>query len=401
MEQRSRILLLDGETRAALAVVRSLGKLDTDITVASTEPGAISFTSKYCSQKLICPKLMADNREFSIWLKNTLDEINPRMLIALTDASLDACLKLEKDIRDKTELPFVDYDTFAAISDKGQLMETASSLGITTPRTLKIPLEEDRESNIFSKIESFTYPAVLKPCVSACTKEGEYTKTAAAYVKNAQAVRRLLESKEFSGLNSPLLLQEQIHGSGLGVFAMFVDGEAAMTFAHKRLLEKPPSGGISVLSESIPLSSAPLDNALNLLKHYRWRGAAMVEFKVSEDGKCYLMEVNPRFWGSLQLAIDAGRDFPAALFGKQNDADNYKEGARLRWLLGTLDHFLINLKSKPLHTLARLFFCNSLQLFSSWNSTRLEVLRMEDPKPFFMELKHYIGQLLFRTTPKS
>ena len=37
----------------------------------------------------------------------------------------------------------------------------------------------------------------------------------------------------------------------------------------------------------------------------------MVEFKHDErDGVPKLMEINGRFWGSLQLAIDAGVDFP-------------------------------------------------------------------------------------------
>ena len=47
-----------------------------------------------------------------------------------------------------------------------------------------------------------------------------------------------------------------------------------------------------------------------LLDELNWHGVAMVEFKVTEDGTPYLMEINTRFWGSLQLAIDAGVDFP-------------------------------------------------------------------------------------------
>ena len=39
----------------------------------------------------------------------------------------------------------------------------------------------------------------------------------------------------------------------------------------------------------------------------------MVEFRVQEDGRFHLMEINPRLWGSLALAIDAGVDFPLGL----------------------------------------------------------------------------------------
>ncbi|MCK7577967.1 MAG: ATP-grasp domain-containing protein [Chromatiales bacterium] len=50
--------------------------------------------------------------------------------------------------------------------------------------------------------------------------------------------------------------------------------------------------------------------AKKLLDAVSWHGVAMVEFRVTLEGKPYLMEINTRFWGSLQLAIDAGVDFP-------------------------------------------------------------------------------------------
>ena len=51
-----------------------------------------------------------------------------------------------------------------------------------------------------------------------------------------------------------------------------------------------------------------------ILGHVAWEGVAMVEFLVADDGTPYLMEVNTRFWGSLQLSIDAGVDFPYLLY---------------------------------------------------------------------------------------
>jgi predicted ATP-grasp superfamily ATP-dependent carboligase len=42
---------------------------------------------------------------------------------------------------------------------------------------------------------------------------------------------------------------------------------------------------------------------------------AQVEFLEDErDGRLKLMEVNPRFWDSLQMAIQAGVDFPRLLY---------------------------------------------------------------------------------------
>ncbi len=76
----------------------------------------------------------------------------------------------------------------------------------------------------------------------------------------------------------------------------------------------------------------------------------MVEFKEDQSSRVpLLMEVNGRFWGSLQLAIDAGIDFPWLLLqmakGQHVNVpeNSYRCGVKSRWLLGDLDHLLMRL----------------------------------------------------------
>jgi len=50
------------------------------------------------------------------------------------------------------------------------------------------------------------------------------------------------------------------------------------------------------------------------------------------------MEINPRFWGSLELAIRSGVDFPVlfarlALGEKLGAPPSYPDGVRCRWML--------------------------------------------------------------------
>ena len=66
--------------------------------------------------------------------------------------------------------------------------------------------------------------------------------------------------------------------------------------------------------ESIALDPELLARSRALLDRFEWNGVAMIEYKIDEaTGTPYLMEINGRFWGSLQLAVDAGVDFPALL----------------------------------------------------------------------------------------
>jgi hypothetical protein len=62
------------------------------------------------------------------------------------------------------------------------------------------------------------------------------------------------------------------------------------------------------------------------------------------------MEINGRFWGSLQLAVDAGVNFPFLLLnmamGKAETLpeNGYRIGVKSRWLLGDLDQLVMRLR---------------------------------------------------------
>jgi predicted ATP-grasp superfamily ATP-dependent carboligase len=102
----------------------------------------------------------------------------------------------------------------------------------------------------------------------------------------------------------------------------------------------------------------------------------MVEFKVdSRDGRPKLLEVNPRFWGSLHHAIVCGVDFPflvcrLALDGDVARVPGYRVGVRSRSVLhGELLHFLRNPERFRLRP--ALYDC----------SVADDVLSTEDPLP--------------------
>jgi predicted ATP-grasp superfamily ATP-dependent carboligase len=196
------------------------------------------------------------------------------------------------------------------------------------------------------------------------------------------------------------MLQEKIVGTGQGIFAVYEHGSPIAFFAHERLREKPPQGGVSVLCESCAPNHQMQQYAEQLLTALNWHGSAMVEFKVAEDGTPYLMEINGRLWGSLQLAIRAGFDVPnmlvdLALGNPVTQPQEIRTGLRNRWLLGDLDHLLLQIRGKgTAHSL--LSKLRSLLAFLNFLDprTRLEVFRWSDPKPFLHELHLWLKDLL-------
>lgn len=92
------------------------------------------------------------------------------------------------------------------------------------------------------------------------------------------------------------------------------------------------------------------------------------------------MEINTRFWDSLQLAIDGGLEFPYLLYRiareeKLQPPTLYKEGVRLRWLLGDLDRLYIVLKSPDYSLIDKFHQVLSFLNFLTRN-TRYEVNRL-------------------------
>jgi predicted ATP-grasp superfamily ATP-dependent carboligase len=202
------------------------------------------------------------------------------------------------------------------------------------------------------------------------------------------------------------LIQEKIEGEGRGVFLLVWNGKLKAAFCHRRLREKPPWGGVSVYRESLPLDQAMVERSFALLQAMEWQGVAMLEFKMDRrDGVAKLMEMNPRFWGSLQLATDAGMNFPLLLYrlacGENVPPQfEYRSGMKSRWLLGDLDHLWLTLTPRREHIfqtngVSRLRACARFLKFFE-RGLHYEVGRFSDWRPGWYECRNYLSHVLRR-----
>jgi CelD/BcsL family acetyltransferase involved in cellulose biosynthesis len=242
------------------------------------------------------------------------------------------------------------------------------------------------------------FPLVVKPRQSRVRMPAGWLSTSVSYARDAEELRRDLQGR--GAHEFPVMLQECIEGPGVGVFACYHRGRPAALFSHRRIRERPPWGGVSVLSESTALDPMAQDYAVKLLDEIKWHGVAMVEFKRDRrDGVPKLMEINGRFWGSLQLAIDAGVDFPGLLVeGVQAETmpppQPYRLGVRNRWFWGDADSLLLTLvgghvapKGQPgrARTIA-----NFLKLWGK--DLYYENPKLGDLRPWLLETRRWIGK---------
>ena len=387
-----RVLVLDAYQRSALAVVRSLGKRGIPLVTADEAPTALAGASRYSERHASYPSPSTNSKEFISAVANLCEQENIQIILPLTELTSTLLLR-QRSMFPGVIIPFPEISIIDTLSDKCSLLKLAHSLDIPVPLTLNA----DNVKINADKLGTMTYPIVLKPGKSWLEYNGEWIHTSVRFASCASEVNQILDTDPAFHAH-PFMLQECITGRGEGVFAVYDHGKPQAFFAHRRLREKPPHGGVSVLSESIEINPTLLSYARSLLDHVGWHGAAMVEFKVSEDDTPYLMEINTRFWGSLQLAVDSGMDFPWLLYKVAcgDDIDpivHYKVGKRLRWILGDLDSLYLTVRDQQYSVVEKI---SAVLRFLTPDPfrTRHEVDRWDDLGPFWWELKQYIRDVL-------
>lgn len=388
----SSVMVLDGQQRSALAAVRSLGRRGVEVHVADVHVPALAGSSRYASSQREYPDPYTRPDEFVDWIARTARELGIDVVLPITDLTT-MLLAGARDQMAGIRIACAPTAAYELVSDKARLMDLAAGQGVRIPATTTVRTVGELEAHLHSA----KFPLVLKPARSKVRVGDSIISTAVHVAASPEHALSYLRAQKWLG-SLPCLLQEFIDGHGAGVFAFYDDGKPVAWFSHKRLREKPPQGGVSVLSESAPPSQQLQRSAELILGAAHWSGAAMVEFRISRDGLPYLMEINGRLWGSVQLAIDSGIDFPwlayrQALGMPIEEVAGYATGRRLRWLLGDLDNLLIQWRDARLSMRRKLAATG--RFFSSFVDPRStqEVLRWEDPRPAFLEIKNWIRQL--------
>jgi predicted ATP-grasp superfamily ATP-dependent carboligase len=385
------VIITDGEQRAALAVVRSLGRAGWRTVVCSALGRSLAGGSRFAHAEATVPDPLTAPDAFADAVARLALDHRADLLLPIAEPAMLAILDARPAFAG-VRLPFPSAEAFRTVSDKGLLLQRAASADLAIPAQMTLSGPGDLEA---LDPASWTFPVVIKPVRSVAEAGGRRISLRVLHAGDAAELRHHISQLPAAAF--PLLLQQRIVGPGVGVFLLLWEGECRGVFAHRRILEKPPSGGVSVYREAIAAEPELVGRSRALLESFGWTGVAMVEFKVdAATGRPYLMEVNGRFWGSLQLAIDAGVDFPAllaeaALGLPARELLPYRVGVRSRWSWGVVDHLLARLRrtdrqlglppGSPSRTATVVMILASLIR----TEDRDEVFRLDDPGPLLRE----------------
>ncbi|NPV10188.1 MAG: ATP-grasp domain-containing protein [Ignavibacteria bacterium] len=349
MNYLEKVILLDAHHRHSLAIIRSLGKKGIPVYACSDSNFFPARFSKYCSGFI----KFNYNDDIDLFV-NLLRKNKIKIIIASALKGNEFICKNEELLKREFKAAYNTIEIFEVISNKYQTIKFFQNIGIKFPKTLEIknPASID--------FKDFKYPVVFKSVVDQGTVK---------YANNELELKSIIikffnENKNLILLKKYPIIQEYIEGKAYGFFSLTFNNELLAYFMHERIHEVPPSGGPSAMAKSI-YDEHLFELGKNIVKHMNWNGVAMLEFKKSQkDGEYYLIEINPKFWGSLDLAIHCGVDFPYLLYKKlinesiSVEYNSYKTDVVFRWL--TMD-LAYSIKAKKKWIYLKNFFNRNIK----------------------------------------
>jgi carbamoyl-phosphate synthase large subunit len=217
------------------------------------------------------------------------------VIIPNFDAELHNFIKISKQLKEIGIATFLPSNEQFEARDKVNLFKFGEKHGFLIPRDKTIY----DVSELAGVAKEFEYPIVVK---------GKYYEATVAYtLEQAQKAYHKLNAKW--GL--PIIVQEFISGTEVNIAALG-DGEgntiSAVPMRKLFITDKGKAwAGITLEEQSL------IDLASKFISATKWRGGFEIEIMRTNDGKPYIMEVNPRFPAWIYLTVGAGQNQPASL----------------------------------------------------------------------------------------
>ncbi len=295
-------------------------------------PGLFSNRIKDKSLNLIYPNPKVDEEGFVASVLSFIKKNKFDIILPVNAAEMMALAKHKEEVEKHTTFPFENYHKLLLLHDKKYFFELLAgnieegylpktwSIGDTTSPVDKV-LEKAGLTNLaYTSLDNFSdqqtfltaNPKISFPLI---VKTRRSTSSVGVYrVKNKTELASACDKLE----NQDIIIQENIIGRGVGISSIRWDTpELLHHFGHKRVREYPISGGASTSREPWDVAGHPLAKGLTDLMHcLNWHGVVMFELKEInlQDGFEYkFLEANPRFWGSVPLAMANGVNFPVLL----------------------------------------------------------------------------------------
>ncbi|MBV8217805.1 MAG: ATP-grasp domain-containing protein [Solirubrobacterales bacterium] len=210
------------------------------------------------------------------------------------------------------------HEGILAAIDKWRLVSLAQAAGLDVPRT--VPASADRLAELDG-------PVVIKSASPRDLRVG-----AAVFTDRTAA---LAHADTIMTRGGHPIAQGLLDGR-LDAVSLVAGPDGIVSIAQQ-VAEQcwPRPVGVTARGRTVPIDSGLRAAIERLLGALGWQGLAQLQFLVAADGRPRLIDFNPRFYGSLALAVRAGANHPDTwarlTTGRPVTPSEGRPGARYQW----------------------------------------------------------------------
>jgi predicted ATP-grasp superfamily ATP-dependent carboligase len=317
------------DDRKTLACARSLARAGAWVAVGGDAFWGEAFYSRCVRRRVRYPHPRLGVSPFIDALKHHIERDRYDVMLPMNDYMTLAVAQHRDCLPPSAGIALPPTPSLELAADKARTLALAASLGIDTPLTR----EPESEDDLRQVADQIAYPCIVKLRRGAGAVGFRILADHAALLSAYRAPR---EPSDLVFDHDHLLIQEYVPGEIHDACVLFRLGEPRAGYTQRRVRTYPATGGVGTIVETTR-EPALLESANRLLAALNWHGPAQVEFKVNpETGRTCLMEINGRFWGTTDVAVHAGVDFPALVYRLILDGDvspvfNHAVGLRFRY----------------------------------------------------------------------
>ncbi len=380
------VLITYGWNRIAYNALRSLTTAGLSVAVGDMSSQNMSFGSRRKPQKWIYDSFYSHPERFIDQVCAALIRSKAKVYLPMHEETFIVARHINRFREIGVEVPVSDFEMLKQVHKKNTLSLLAESIGVPVPDNTQ-PKSLSDLPMIWDSLSGPAGCVVIKTLNTNSAKGVSYAHTKADFIEQ---YTKIVTSSDLQPCSFPLV-QEYLSGVGVGVSQLYNHGVLKASFTHQRLREKNHTGGTSTARISCRYPKLE-EYSTRLLSGMKWHGVVMTEYKYDPNrGEGWLIDVNPRYWGSLALALKAGVNFPLMAYqmacnGDVEPVKDYQEGVVVRWLLGDMLATLSSMKHERSLAPVGRFFTARQDGFDDWFG--------DDPMAFFRETRYYLDKLL-------
>lgn len=328
-----RVLVTGGEYFGGLAAIRALARSGHETWAAIVDENSYAARSRAAAGAVVVPDPATGSRRFAEAVSTEAERLGARVVLPGTDLALTA-LAAHADVFPRTiALGVCSVQVVERATAKAALTDLAAASGFAVPPTRRMTSDD---MDAMEGIE-FTFPAVVKPVRSDVPdRDGTLVHRPVLPIENAAELRTVVGQSE----GDEWLVQPFLEGELVAVAGVAWEGTivAAVHQIAQRIW--PPRCGGSSYAMTVTPDKARAQRVVRLVEDLGWSGIFQVQLLRSRT-EDYLIDFNPRFYGTLGLALAAGVNLPAlwveTLIGRRPQANYaYRSGVRYRAQLNDL-----------------------------------------------------------------